>query len=165
MKTIPLSQGKVTIVDDNDFCILSYHKWRAEKHCSTFYAVYRVRISKNNWRTRLMHRIILGLQPGDKQITDHRDGNGLNNQRANLRRCTQTQNNQSSRKRTGCTSKYKGVHWNSHSYNWTSRIQVNRKQTHLGQFESESDAARAYDAAAVKHYGEFALTNKALGLY
>lgn len=112
-----------------------------------------------------MHRLILGLQLGDKRECDHRDGNGLNNQRSNLRVCTRAQNNRSGRKLRGGTSKYKGVCWHRHRHKWMSYIRLNGKQTFLGYFNLEADAARTYDVAALKYFGEFALTNKMLGLY
>ena len=159
MRTIPLTQGKFALVDGADFEWLNQWKWYAHKNPNTYYAERRSQGSKQ------MHRLILGLQPGDNQETDHRDGNGLNNQRSNLRSCTTMQNQQSSRRKTTGTSKYKGVCWHRGERKWHSKIRVNKKQIYLGSFESEIVAAQAYDAAALKYHREFALTNKTLGLY
>ena len=163
MKKIPLTQGRVVLVDDADYEWLSQWKWRIMERCQLFYAI-RSTGSKHNRGFELMHRLILGLQPNNKLQTDHIDGDGLNNQRSNLRACTRTQNRQSARKRKVGTSKYKGVCCYVRNGKWHSRIRINGKLIHLGSFESETDAARAYDEAAPKHYGEFALTNAMLGL-
>ena len=155
MRTISLTQNKVALVDDADYEWLSQRKWWANQHHSTFYAAQGA---------ELMHRAILGLQPGDKRQCDHRDGNGLNNQRSNLRICTQTQNIRSQRKRKNTTSRYKGIYWHCRDCKWCSRIRVNNNLIWLGYFNSEIEAAKVYDAAAIEHHGEFALTNKALEL-
>lgn len=106
-----------------------------------------------------MHRVILGLKPGDKRQCDHIDGDGLNNQRSNLRVCTIQQNSQSRKKQKGTTSKYKGVSFDRQHRKWQVSIRVNHKHIHLGRFRSESAAARCYNKAALKYFGEFALTN------
>lgn len=159
MKEITLTQGKVTFVDNIDYDVLKCYRWFVMK---TPYTYYAYRTSKR--QTIKMHRTILGLQPGDKRECDHRDGNGLNNIRSNLRVCTHTQNLQYQRKQAGGTSRFKGVSWDSHYGKWRSQICVNNKRICLGRFDSEIDAARVFDAAALKYHNEFALTNKMLGL-
>lgn len=163
MKTISLTQGKVAIVDDADYEWLNQWKWSTQQGRHTFYAVRGVWLAKNKWRIERMHRLILGLQPDDKRQCDHRDGNGLNNQWSNLRVCTRTQNIRSQKNKVG-TSKYKGVCWDRRDRKWYSQIRVNKKQIYLGLFNSEIDAAQAYDRAASEYFGEFALTNGMLGL-
>lgn len=165
MRIIPLTQGKVALVDDADYDWLNKHKWCAHQDSHTFYAVREIRMAKNKQATERMHRLILGLQPGDKRLTDHKDGNGLNNQRANLRICTTMQNQQSQRNLRVSTSKYKGVFWRRDTHRWRSQIRLNKKKIYLGCFDSEVDAAKAYDVAATEHYGEFALTNEMMGLF
>jgi hypothetical protein len=82
-KEIPLTQGKVAVVDEEDFDRLNKHKWYACKNGNTFYALRKSNVNGKRL-TILMHREILGLKPGDPGV-DHRDGNGLNNRRKNLR--------------------------------------------------------------------------------
>ncbi|TET80382.1 hypothetical protein E3J38_05635 [candidate division TA06 bacterium] len=164
MAEILLTQGKVAIVDDADYDWLNQWGWFAHRDRHTFYAVRGVHLAKYRQGIQSMHRLILGLRRGDKRQCDHRDGNGLNNQRANLRRCTRAQNQQSRRNLPLGTSRYKGVCWSNRDRKWRSQIRVNRKWIHLGLFDSEITAARAYDARAIKQFGEFALTNKTLEL-
>lgn len=105
-----------------------------------------------------MHREILGLMPEDPDV-DHRDGEGLNNRRSNLRLVTNSQNNMNSQCRWGALSKYKGVSWHKRREKWQGRIKLNGKEIYLGYFDNEKKAARAYDEAAKKHFGEFARLN------
>ena len=164
VKTIPLTQGQVALVDDADYEWLNKWRWKVMRGYHTFYAMRGVCVAKHKWTSEQMHRLILGLQPGDGRQCDHRDGDGLNNQRANLRVCTRTQNGCSSRKRKFGTSRHKGVSWHRRDHKWQSYVRVNKIQIHLGYYQTADEAARAYDAAAKEHYGEFALTNAMLGL-
>lgn len=103
-----------------------------------------------------MHQMIL---PGRKEV-DHRDTNGLNNQRDNLRGCGRNENRYNSRKTTrACTSRFKGVSWNKFDKKWTAMIGFQGKSHYLGQFTDEVEAAKAYNAAAVRMFGEFARPN------
>jgi hypothetical protein len=164
MKTIPLTQGKCAIVDDGDFEFLNRRKWHAIKtvrKCrTTFYA--RCWVSKKGKQSRhvLMH---LMLCP-DYRIVDHKNGDGLDNQRSNLRRGTHGGNQHNMHKYVGCGSRFKGVSWHKQNSYWRAQICVNSQRMYLGVFYSEVSAAIAYDRAAEKYFGEFALTNKALNL-
>lgn len=105
-----------------------------------------------------MHQLIL-FSPKPLEI-DHVDGNGLNNQRMNLRICTHLQNTMNRKKSKGKSSVFKGVVWNKEKNNWRARIRVNKKLIHLGYFFIEAEAAKIYNIAAVKYFKEFARLNK-----
>lgn len=96
---------------------------------------------------------------------DHKSGNKCNN--LDIRKATRLQNNQNTKKRklhkgSPTTSKYKGVAWMPERKKWRAYINFNTKRIHLGVFISESDAAKAYDSAALAYFGEFAMLNRAL---
>lgn len=157
-RTIPLTQGKFTTVDDEDFERLSKWKWHACQQDRNCYAMRQMRLSNGQYRTILMHRDILNPPPGTD--TDHKDHNGLNNRRTNLRIATRAENQHNRRLQKGPkTSRFKGVSWHKACKEWQVQICVGGKHIHLGCFHSEEKAARAYDKAAVKYFGEFAYVN------
>jgi len=161
-KQLLLTQGQIAIVDDADYEWLNRWKWRACKSHHTWYAV-RTTSRKNGKQTMiLMHRLLLGLEAGDPRETDHKDGNGLNNRKSNLRIASDSQNSQNRRPQKG-TSIYKGVYWHRHNAKWHAHIKVEGRSIHLSSFDSEIEAARAYDAAARNHFGEFARLNFRIG--
>lgn len=155
-RTIPLTQGKVTIVDDRDFEWLNQWKWCATRTRNLWYAV-RAGYSHQRRHTIYMHRLILNSPPNLE--SDHRNGDSLDNRRINLRVCTKARNQMNSHKRTGCSSKYKGVSWHSRNQKWRADIQINGKKCYLGTFANELEAAVIYNSAARKHFGEFARLN------
>lgn len=155
MKTIELSRGLVALVDDADFEALNRHKWSALKACRTWYAV---RESETGFA--YMHRVIAVTPKGVK--TDHMDGNGLNNQRANLRVCTNGQNSRNqTRKRTGreFTSRFRGVSLHRATGKWLAQIGGHGAHKYLGLFACEIAAAGAYDAAGISRDPEFFTPN------
>ena len=151
-KTIPLTQGHVAIVDADDYDDLSQYKWHVNKNSNTFYAQ-----RKQNGKTIKMHRQILNAPDG--LLCDHKNHNGLDNRRSNLRLCTHAQNQQNRRPLTGCSSKYKGVCWNRDKKKWQADITVKGWHIFIGYFDYEADAAIAYDDRAIEYFGEFAWLN------
>lgn len=156
MKTIPLTQGQVALVDDADYEAVSQFKWCAMKNRRGFYAGRGVYKTNGKHTVQYLHQFLL---PGVSRI-DHRDGNGLNNRRHNLRPATNQQNLQGARrKKIGATSRFRGVSWFSQYSKWQASIKVNGKPIHLGYHEVEAKAAKAYDVAARKYCGDFASPN------
>ena len=104
-----------------------------------------------------MYREIVGA--GSGQVVDHKDGDGLNNTRENLRVCSRSDNEHNRRIDTKNSSGFKGVYFNKPMKKWMARISINNKRMYLGCYDNKVDAARAYDKAAKKHFGEFARLN------
>ena len=157
MKTIELTQGQVALVDDADYEELSKHKWHAlwNKTTRSFYAAHTA-YTNGKWKTVYMHRQILDAQSG--QHSDHRNHDTLDNQRENLRCCTRSENMQNM-KPMGGSSQFKGVSWHRQHAKWQATIKHAGHRQHLGHFTDEQEAARTYDTAARKLFGEFALIN------
>ena len=157
MKELVLTRGKVALVDDADFQRFNQYKWQAMKVKHLWYAMRSIHVDKK-LRIILLHREILGLQHKDGIMTDHRNGNGLDDRRCNLRACTHT-DNMRNRKTQKHSSVFKGVAWVKRVGRWIAYISVNNKTIHLGYFHDESEAALAYNDAAQKYFGEFARLN------
>lgn len=162
MKMISLTKGLFAIVDNEDFEHLTRWKWRAQRAragSNKFYAV-RGGPTVNGKRTVIwMHNEIMQ----SRARLDHIDRNGLNNQRANLRRATHQQNCLNMFSEAANRSGFKGVSWKATHGQWCAQIRANGKVRHIGLFDQKEAAAAAYDLAAKAHFGEFALTNSALG--
>jgi hypothetical protein len=154
MREIPLTHGQVALVDDDDYERVSQFKWGAAKMNHRWIAQATV-----GWyKQAQMHRFILGLEKGDPREVDHINRNSLDNRKSNLRIATRSQNMANRPKDRGeYSSKYKGVC--KVRGRWIAYIRVMGKLTYLGTHEIEEEAARAYDRAALKHFGEFAVTN------
>ena len=153
-------QPRYAIVDPEDYERLSKYEWEARRtRKSPFYAVRKaMHPTKKKLTLIYMHREI--IEVADGLFTDHINHNSVDNRKANLRPATQTQNNRNRRKfAVPSKSKYKGVYWKKHIKKWVAQIGVNRKVIHLGCFEKEKDAAKAYDEGAKKYHGEFASLN------
>lgn len=156
-KLIALTRKQVALVDAEDFEWLSKSNWYAQENSVTFYAQ---RLSSHGMI--YMHKSILNC--GKEKQVDHINGNTLDNRRANLRLCTQTQNTCNRKKNRNNRSGFKGVnrkksdrigkHWK-----WASRIGIGKKRLFLGAFETAEEAARVYDEAAKIYHGEFARLN------
>ncbi len=151
-RRIPLTQGKFALVDAVDYYRLVKFQWYAAAASNTFYVV-----RKHAGKPLKMHRQIMDAP--SHLVVDHIDHNGLNNTRANLRLCTFAQNLCNALPPANASSRYKGVSWEKRRKNWRVVIQFNNKTYHLGHFENEIDAAKAYDKRAIKLHGEFACLN------
>jgi hypothetical protein len=161
LKEIELSRGKIALVDGEDYDMLATYKWYAMPYPSDdnrWFAMRELWIPERNLKTTVrMHRAI--MQPPAHLDVDHRNGNGLDNRRSNLRVATRAQNMQNSHSQVSTSSRYKGVSWRKDIRKWDVRIVVHGRQIFLGHFRDELDAALAYDGAARVHFGEFARLN------
>lgn len=161
MKVIEINSPKYgkkeVMVDDVDYEDLSKYHWCIVKMPKTFYAV-RYTCTNGKEKNVYMHRHIM-REENKKLPIDHLDHNGINNQRSNLRRPINGQNQKNRQGQLGRSSKYVGVCWHKKDKKWQAAIAVNGKQTHLGQFDDEIEAATARDNAAKIHYGEYAHLN------
>lgn len=164
MKEIPLSKGQVTIVDDVDYEWLNQWKWYAwwDKNAKSYYAVRSIWVDGKGSVVR-MHRIILGLESGDKRQGDHGLGNTLDNRRKvngkdNLRIATSQQNSCNQKLRDDNTSGLKCVSFHRVAKKWKAQIAVRGKDKYLGLFETAEQAHAAYCGAAEMYHGEFART-------
>lgn len=155
MKRLPLTRGRVALIDDSDLTHLSRWNWSAHRCGDKWYA------ARGTWRgeTIFMHREILALRPGDGRIVDHINANGLDNRRANLRVVSHAQNCQNQTPRSGTLSRYKGVTWDRSRGKWLAAIKQDGRRYFLGRFGDEVDAALAYDLAAADRFGVFARLN------
>ena len=161
MKEIPLTQGKIALVDDEDFEGLNKFKWCASKSNNIFYAQRGVR-NKGKFKSFLMHREIVNISDGE--LVDHRNGNGLDNQKINLRLATHKQNMQN-QDHSHKDNQYgiKGVYWRESRRKFVARIKANGKVKQCGSFNVLGDADSAYRKAEVKYFGEFSReSNKTL---
>jgi len=154
-RRIYLSEGKWTIVDAGDYYWLNSYKWIVYGNRNNFYAVRNSIVAPNETRPVYMHRLIMNPPPG--LLVDHRNCDSLDNRRSNLRHATPSQNMQNRRKKKNTTSKYRGVWFYNGKYE--SQISYRGKKMWVGIFDSEIDAAHAYDEAAKKYHGEFARLN------
>lgn len=146
-------RGRVALVDDEDYELVSRYRWYAIKSDDRYYACSSSLPGTYPGRTHIrMHMLLTG-----NALTDHKNGNGLDNQRENLRAATYTQNLMNQRVRSDSTTGYRGVTREAHG--WRAVVKANGVRKHLGYFSTPELAARAYDAAAVEMHGEFARLN------
>ena len=157
MKEIKLTQGKVAIVDDEDYEYLNQWKWYLCKG----YITRNIRLEDGRQGKIYMHRLIVDTPVG--MYTDHINGNRLDNRKGNLRICSKSQNGMNRGGQKNNTTGYKGVFINKARNNHIfSQIRANNILIYLGTFRTLENAARAYNKAALKYHGEFAQLNEAV---
>lgn len=156
---VPLTRGYEAVIDAEDVHLVEGWNWTALVCVGHVYA-FRIISHDNKTKAVLMHRVIMGEPEG--LLVDHKDGNGLNNQKRgdawNLRVATRSQNAQNQGVRKNNTSRLKGVSWHKASGKWVARIMLEGKETWLGSFKCRTAAAVAYMKASRKHHGDFGRT-------
>lgn len=150
---LELSNGGFTLVDQADLPLVQDETWRHKRDGRHIYVF--------NGHGLRMHRVLLDAPDG--MLVDHVNGNGLDNRRSNLRLCTQQENQRNRQHGLGVHSRFRGVTLHTKSGRWQAQIKVDGKSLYLGLFDDEREAARAYDAAAREHFGEFANPNFDVG--
>jgi len=162
LKTVVFKDGLQCSIDNQDYHFIEQYAWYIGKS-SGRNNTYYVKSTSSDGVTIYLHRLILGIT--DKALkVDHIDGNGLNNTRTNLRLSSQSENNCNVAKRLkmngqSCYSQYKGVCRNKRKNKWVAYISFNNIRKHLGYFEDECEAAKAYNIAASSTHGKFARLN------
>ena len=149
---IPLSNGKVALISDEDYEKISKFNWRYDGRYATS------RVSKTNPQKLYMHRLIMDAKTGE--LIDHKNGDRLDNQRENLRIANYQNNSANCKLHSHNTSGFKGVYRFNHGNKpWRAAITFNDKQLSLGYFDSPTDAAKAYNKKALELFGEYARLN------
>ena len=159
MKRILLTQNIFVLIDDEDYLLVNQYKWYVSWSKTHWYAMTGPS-KKTGDKQLYMHRLIMNALPG--QEVDHKEHyeDHIDNRRSNLRLCIHAENGCNQRKQLKKTSsQYKGVTWDKRHQKWMAQIMVNNKNIYLGLFIDEVEAARAYNAAAIEHFGEFAKLN------
>lgn len=150
---VPLTQGFVAIIDAEDAGRVLSLKWCARRTSNTVYA-HRGAYHNGKRSSQSLHQFITGFA-----LTDHINGDGLDNRRCNLREATVSQNGHNRRRDRDSASGFKGVSWHARSGKWQVLIRANGPQRFLGYYATAEEGARAYDAAARELHGDFAALN------
>lgn len=157
MRELPLTQGYVALVDDDDFEAASPFNWHArvvrrkKGGVLNVYANRSIPKEGGGQLRQSLHCFI--VKPTNGLLVDHIDHNGLNCQKSNLRLVNGTQNQGNRRKRHDSIGEFKGVYWDKYHNKWRSDIQAGPLRRCLGYFTEQIEAAKAYDAAAVSYFG------------
>jgi hypothetical protein len=150
---IPLTKGYEAVIDAADVHLVSGCNWYANTDGHTVYA-QRGAYADGVQKTTRLHRVLMSVDDG--LLVDHRDGDGLNNRRSNLRVATRAQNNRNQRLVVRNSSGFKGVSWDKHERKWQAQIRMNNKTHNLGRYRTPEDAHAAYCEASTRLHGEFA---------
>lgn len=162
MKKVPLSQGYEALVDDRDYERVARFNWFVciKPHSRIIYGQRAERFGGGRRKTILLHRFILGIADS-KIFVDHINHDGLDCRRSNLRACTMSQNCRNRRKTIHkATSGFKGVSFDTESGKWLSQLWIGKRNKKLGRFQTELEAAKAYNEAARQLHGPFAFLNQ-----
>lgn len=143
MKLIPLSKGQHAIVDDEDYDAMNSVKWYTYECFYTFYAMRTVRMGGGKKKSFHMHRMI--NKTPDGMLTDHINGNGLDNRKENLRSVSHKENMVNCARNTPKRPKYRGISWHKSNYKWYAQITIDSKNIYIGSFHNQEEAASAYN--------------------
>lgn len=149
----------IVLLDEADLSAVLEHNWYAVRKGNKIYACTTL-YDKNRSSKRYklyMHRYLKGAIKGE--TVDHVNGDGMDNTRCNLRKCSKAENARNSELSASNTSGYKGVTWNKNAKKWLAQLKVDRRHVYIGVFTDILDAAKAYNTAALEHFGEFARLN------
>jgi len=155
MREIKLTQNKIALVDDEDFEFINQYKWHYSKSSKNY---GRAKASQGKRNTLItMHKLL--MNPPKGMEVDHINGDPLDNRRANLRIVTHGQNQKNMKISADNKSGYKGVSWHKKANKWQAHIRLKCASKYLGLFTDIKEAAKAYNSAALEHFGEFARLN------
>jgi hypothetical protein len=159
MKQIILKSQKygnqICYYNDLDHDVLSNYKWSLSKGRNTFYCRTNAPHPIRGTQGFGMHQLLMGFP----KCVDHKDRNGLNNTRDNLRSTSVQNNNRNATKQRNNTTGYRGVDYNKNHKSFRARVNINRKSVYCRYFKTAEEAAKAYNEAAIKYFGEFANLN------
>lgn len=161
-RVVTLTKGYEAIIDGEDYERVTKWRWSATIRPNGM--VYAVRTCKENGKKAInLHRFLMNCPKGME--VDHINHNPLDNRKSNLRICTMAENRKNIPLSIRNTTGYKGIYWDTQCNCWRAKININGKSHCIGRYETPTKAAQAYDIEAIKQYGEFAATNKSLGLF